>query len=125
MNPLICQAAVHAASDQLAGLLSDAERGALEDHLADCESCSCLMEQLRSTVAVLGSRAEVAYGAVVDAALAELDPLDAGLITLIDIDGAPFSQAVLELDLPSGEARDRLARARFAVRAALDRYLQS
>jgi DNA-directed RNA polymerase specialized sigma24 family protein len=61
----------------------------------------------------------------VDAALAELDPLDAGLITLIDIDGAPFSQAVLELDLPSGEARDRLARARFAVRAALDRYLQS
>jgi anti-sigma factor RsiW len=125
VNPLICQAAVHAASDQLAGLLSDAERGALEDHLADCESCSCLMEQLRSTVAVLGSRAEVAYGAVVDAALAELDPLDAGLITLIDIDGAPFSQAVLELDLPSGEARDRLARARFAVRAALDRYLQS
>ena len=125
MNPLICQAAVHAASDQLAGLLSDAERGALEDHLADCESCSCLMEQLRSTVAVLGSRAEVAYGAVVDAALAELDPLDAGLITLIDIDGAPFSQAVLELDLPSGEARDRLARARFAVRAALDRHLQS
>jgi len=124
VNPLICQAAVHAASDQLAGLLSDAERGALEDHLADCESCSCLMEQLRSTVAVLGSRAEVAYGAVVDAALAELDPLDAGLITLIDIDGAPFSQAVLELDLPSGEARDRLARARFAVRAALDRYLQ-
>jgi DNA-directed RNA polymerase specialized sigma24 family protein len=83
------------------------------------------MEQLRSTVAVLGSRAEVAYGTVVDAALAELDPLDAGLITLIDIDGAPFSQAVLELDLPSGEARDRLARARFAVRAALDRYLQS
>jgi hypothetical protein len=125
VNPLICQAAVHAASDQLAGLLSDAERGALEDHLADCESCSCLMEQLRSTVAVLGSRAEVAYGTVVDAALAELDPLDAGLITLIDIDGAPFSQAVLELDLPSGEARDRLARARFAVRAALDRYLQS
>jgi hypothetical protein len=125
VNPLICQAAVHAASDQLAGLLSDAERGALEDHLADCESCSCLMEQLRSTVAVLGSRAEVAYGAVVDAALAELDPLDAGLITLIDIDGAPFSQAVLELDLPSGEARDRLAGARFAVRAALDRYLQS
>ena len=125
MNPLICQAAVRAASDHLAGLLSDTERGALEDHLADCESCSCLMEQLRSTVAVLGSRAEVAYGAVVDAALAELDPLDAGLITLIDIDGAPFSQAVLELDLPSGEARDRLARARFAVRAALDRYLQS
>ena len=64
-----------------------------------------------------------AYGAV-DAALAELDPIDAGLVTLVDIEGAPFSQAVLELDLPSGEARYRLARARFAVRAALDRHLQ-
>ena len=124
MTPLTCQAAVYAASDQLAGLLPDAERGALEDHLAGCEGCSNLMDQLRSTVAVLGSRPEVAYGAVVDAALAKLDPLDAGLITLIDIDGALFSQAVLELDLPSGEARDRLARARFAVRAALDRYLE-
>jgi hypothetical protein len=59
MNPLTCQAAVHAASDQLAGLLSDAERGAPEDHLAGCDSCSCLMDQLRSTVAVLGSRPEV------------------------------------------------------------------
>ena len=58
MNPITCQAAVHAASDQLAGLLSDAERSALEDHLAGCDSCSCLMDQLRSTVAVLGSRPE-------------------------------------------------------------------
>jgi DNA-directed RNA polymerase specialized sigma24 family protein len=64
-----------------------------------------------------------AYGAV-DAALAELDPIDAGLVTLVDIDGAQFGQAVLQLGLPSGEARDRLARARFAVRAALDQYLQ-
>jgi DNA-directed RNA polymerase specialized sigma24 family protein len=260
VNPLTCQAAVHAASDQLAGLLSDAERGALEHHLAGCDSCSCLMDQLRSTVAVLGSRPEVevpdslramvahteggraealtaqlphlyalanvldanaaddlvqetltsaladpdtdatgsglaatltrlaaeggpdvdspavptagsdpdadeaelfypdfytdgpdagawvdspvawgearvlrpeddlvtteAYG-VVDAALAELDPIDVGLVTLVDIEGAPFSRAVRELDLPSGEARERLARARFAVRAALDRYLRS
>jgi DNA-directed RNA polymerase specialized sigma24 family protein len=260
VNPLTCRAAVHAASDQLAGLLSDAERGALEDHLAGCDSCSCLMDQLRSTVAVLGSRPEVqvpdslramvahteggraealtaqlphlyalanaldanaaddlvqetltsaladpdtdttgsglaatltrlaaeggpdvdspavptagsdpdadeaelfypdfytdgpdagawvdspvawgearvlrpeddlvtteAYG-VVDAALAELDPIDVGLVTLVDIEGAPFSRAVRELDLPSGEARERLARARFAVRAALDRYLRS
>jgi RNA polymerase sigma-70 factor (ECF subfamily) len=65
-----------------------------------------------------------AYG-VVDAALAELDPIDAGLVTLVDIEGAPFSQAALELDLPSGEARERLARARFKVRAALDRYFRS
>jgi DNA-directed RNA polymerase specialized sigma24 family protein len=64
-----------------------------------------------------------AHGAV-DSALAKLDPIDAGLVTLVDIEGTPFSRAVLELDLPSGEARDRLARARFAVRAALDRYLR-
>jgi hypothetical protein len=125
VNPLTCQAAPRAASDQLAGLLPDAERSALEDHLAGCDGCSRLMDRLSSTVAVLGSRPEVAYGAVVDAALAELDPLDAGLLTLIDIDGAPFSQAILELDLPSDEARDRLARARFSVDTALHRYLQS
>jgi DNA-directed RNA polymerase specialized sigma24 family protein len=260
VKPLTCRSAVQAASDQLAGLLSDVERGALEDHLAGCDSCSCLMDQLRSTVAVLeshpgvqvpdslramvanaeGGRAEAltaqlphlyalanaldanaaddlvqetltfaladpdadttgsglvaallrladerrpdvespavptagsdpdadeaelfypdfytdgadagawvespvawgearvlrpeddlvtteAYG-VVDAALAELDPIDAGLVTLIDIEGTPFSRAVLELDLPSGEARKRLARARLKVRAALDRYLRS
>jgi len=259
VNPITCRAAVRAASDHLAGLLSDAERRELDEHLAGCDGCSNLMDQLRSTVAVLGARPEVqvpdslhsmvtlsggdraealtaqlphlyalanaldanaaddlvqetltsaladpdadttgsvlaaalerlaagrgpyfespaipipgsdpdadeaelfypdfytdgpdagawvdppvawgearvlrpeddvitaeAYGAV-DAALAELDPLDAGLVTLVDIEGAPFSRAVLQLDLPSGDARYRLARARFAVRAALDRYLQ-
>jgi len=259
MNSLTCQAAVHAASDQLAGVLSDAEHGVLADHLAGCDSCSCLMDQLHTTIAVLGSRPEVqvpdslralvthtgrgrgeeltaqlpslyalanaldanaaddlvqetltsaladsdteatgsglaatltrlaterrlefespavptagsdpdadepelfypgfytdgpdagawvdppvawgevrvlrpeddvvtteAYGAV-DSALAKLDPIDASLVTLVDIEGMPFSRAVLELDLPSGEARQRLARARFAVRAALDRYLR-
>jgi anti-sigma factor RsiW len=50
---------VHAASDQLTGLLSDAERSDLEDHLGGCDSCSTLMDQLRTTVAVLGSRPEV------------------------------------------------------------------
>src|SRR5918996_1926771 len=58
VEPLTCQAAVHAASDQLAGLLSDAERGALEDHLAGCDSCSCLMDQLRewSALTTISSR---------------------------------------------------------------------
>lgn len=59
MKPLTCQAAVHAASDQLARVLSDAEPGALADHLAGCDSCSCLMDQLHTTIAVLGSRPEV------------------------------------------------------------------
>ncbi len=260
MKPLTCRSAVRAASDQLSGLLSDAERGALEDHLAGCDSCTCLTDQLRSTIAILESRPEVevpeslwamvagaeggraealtaqlphlyalanaldanaaddlvqetlisalvepdadttgsslvaallrladerrpdvespavptsgsdpdadeaelfypdfytdgadagawvespvAWGearvlrpeddlvtteaySVVDAALAGLDPIDAGLVTLIDVEGTPFSRAVLELDLPSGEARKRLARARFKVRATLDRYFRS
>jgi DNA-directed RNA polymerase specialized sigma24 family protein len=260
VNPLTCQAAVRAASDQLAGQLSDAERGALAEHLGGCDSCSCLMDQLYSTIAILRSRPEVqvpdwlaamvahtgggraealtaqlphlyalanaldadaaddlvqetltsaladpdadttgaglagaltrlavdrgpevqspavptpgsdpdadepelfypgfyadapdagawvdqpvAWGearvlgpeddlvttetyAAVDAALADLDPIDAGLVTLVDIEGAPLNRAALELDLSSGEARERLARARFAVRAALDRHIRS
>jgi len=260
VGPLTCQAAVRVASDQLAGLLSDAERATLEEHLAGCDSCSYLRGQLYRTIAVLGSRpnAQVpdainamvagaegdraeavaaqlphlyalanaldadaaddlvqdtltsaladarvdttasglaraltrlaaerrpvlespaaptgdsdadadepelvfaglftegryagawvdppaAWGVarvlrpeddvvtaeelgVVDAALAELDPIDAGLVTLVDIETTPFSQAVIELDLASVEARERLARARFAVRSALDRYLRS
>ena len=59
MKPLTCQAAVHAASDQFAGVLSDAEQGVLADHLAGCDSCSCLMDQLHTTIAVFGSRPEV------------------------------------------------------------------
>ncbi len=59
MNRLTCDAAVHAASDQLAGLLSGAERGSLEAHFAGCDDCSCLMDQLRTTVAIMRSRAEV------------------------------------------------------------------
>lgn len=60
-----------------------------------------------------------------DAALADLDPIDARLVTLVDIEGAPLSRAALELDLFSGEARERLARTRFAVRAARDRHFRS
>jgi DNA-directed RNA polymerase specialized sigma24 family protein len=63
--------------------------------------------------------------AAVDTALADLDPIDAGLVTLVDIEGAPLNRAALELDLSSAEAREHLARARFAVRTALDRYLRS
>lgn len=62
------------------------------------------------------------YG-VVDGALGELDPIDRSLLTLVDIDGVPFSQAVMVLDLARRDARQRLARARFAVRGALDQYV--
>jgi DNA-directed RNA polymerase specialized sigma24 family protein len=63
------------------------------------------------------------YG-VVDAALGRLDPIDRTLLTLVDIDGAPFGQAVMVLDIDRREARTRLARGRSAVRDDLARYIR-
>jgi DNA-directed RNA polymerase specialized sigma24 family protein len=62
-----------------------------------------------------------AYG-VVDAALAELDPIEVGLVTLVDIEGAGFSEPSLSSTC-SPATRERIARARFAVRAARDRRI--
>lgn len=260
MSPITCEIAVRRASDQLAGLLPAEERIVLEQHLASCQHCSALMDQLRSTIAVLRNRPgldvpdvlqglvadaddarsadlvrhlpqlyslavaldpttaddlvqetisraladrtadtsdaalaatltgvarrrqpalespstpplgddpdadepglfysafysdapdpggwidpPVAWGdprvlqpdddvlttelfSVVDAALGELDAIDRSLLTLVDIDGVPFSQAAMILDLARSDARKRLAHARFAVRAALDQYVRS
>jgi hypothetical protein len=47
---------VHAASDQLAVPLSGGERGALEDTWPVATPVPRLIDQLRSTVAVLASR---------------------------------------------------------------------
>jgi DNA-directed RNA polymerase specialized sigma24 family protein len=260
VSPITCEIAVRRASDQLLGLLPAADRIALEEHLASCNQCSELMDQLRTTIAVLrnrpgldvpdvlgdlvadaddprgvdlvrhlpqlyslavaldpataddlvqetvsraladpaidtsdaglaatlaglaGQRQPVwespptpplgddpdadapelfyagfysdapdpggwidppvawgeahvlqpdqelvtteAYG-IVDDALAQLDPTDRSLLTLVDIDGVPFSQALTVLDLASRDALKRLARARFAVRGALDHYLRA
>ena len=44
------------------------------------------------------------------------DPIDRSLLTIVDIDDVPFSQAVMVLALASCDARQHLARARFAVR---------
>ena len=56
------------------------------------------------------------YG-VVDGALGQLDPIDRSLLTVVDIDGVPFSQAVMVLDRARRDARKRRAGARFAVRS--------
>lgn len=260
MSPITCEIAVHRASDLLADLLPDDERIVLEQHLAACHHCSALMDQLRTTIAVLQSRPgpdvpdvlqeliadtdderganlvrhlpqlyslaialdpntaedlvqetvsraladptvstsdaalsatltgiayqrqpslespttpplgddpdadepEVFYPAfysdapdpggwidppvawgdsrvlrpeadvlttelfsATDAALSELDPIDRSLLTLVDIEGVPFGQATLTLDLDGTGARKRLARARFSVRAALDQYIRN
>jgi DNA-directed RNA polymerase specialized sigma24 family protein len=62
------------------------------------------------------------YG-VVDEALAELDPIDRNLVSLVDFDRVSFGQAVMELDLGRRTGRARLAHGRSAVHAALDRYI--
>jgi anti-sigma factor RsiW len=54
---LVCRQAVELMSDYLEGALSDRDRDRLEAHLAQCEHCSAYLEQLRSTIEVLG-RAE-------------------------------------------------------------------
>lgn len=56
MSQITCEIAVRRASDHLSGLLTDEEAAELDGHLTGCEHCSCLLEQLRETVAVLGSR---------------------------------------------------------------------
>ena len=61
---------------------------------------------------------------VVDAALDQMDPIDRGLLTLVDIEGVPFAQAAMELDLAGGAARERLAHGRFTVRATIDQYIR-
>lgn len=158
MNPPLTaqlprQAAVHAASDQLVGLLSHAERGPFEvskpgrptagsdpdadeaelfyrDFYTDGPDAGAWVDppvawgEARVLRPAEVSSPTEAYG-VVDTALAGLDRIDTALVTPVDIEGAPFGRAVLELGLPSGEARERLARARFAVCAVLDRYLRS
>ena len=55
---------------------------------------------------------------VVDAVLGELDPIDRSLLSLVDLDGVPFGQAVMVLDLDRNESRERLARGRTVVRGA-------
>ena len=100
MSSLTCLAAARAGSDELARLLSDAERAALEDHLASCDSCSRLMDQLRTTVAILGScgRAE---------ALAVHRDLRARLLDELGVEPGP---AVRDAHLEILRDQQRLAR---------------
>ena len=66
---LVCRDAVELMADYLDGLLPDAERARLEQHLAACPHCSEYLAQLRATMDALG-RAEPE--ALSDAALGEI-----------------------------------------------------
>ena len=60
------------------------------------------------------------YG-VVDGALGQLDPIDRSLLTVVDIDGVPFSQAVMVLR--PRQARCPQTSGRRALRGALDQHV--
>jgi anti-sigma factor RsiW len=51
---IVCRQAVELMTDYLEGALSRRDRDRLEAHLADCEHCTTYLEQLRTTIAVLG-----------------------------------------------------------------------
>jgi hypothetical protein len=56
MRTITCEIAVRRASEQLIDLLPAEERIVLEEHFASCGQCSRLMDQLRTTIAVLRNR---------------------------------------------------------------------
>ena len=51
---LSCQELVELVSDYLEGALSCSDRARFERHIADCPHCTAYLEQMRTTLAVLG-----------------------------------------------------------------------
>jgi anti-sigma factor RsiW len=52
---LVCQQAVELVTDYLDGALSWRQRRRFEAHLRGCPNCSEYLEQIRSTIAAVGS----------------------------------------------------------------------
>jgi DNA-directed RNA polymerase specialized sigma24 family protein len=77
-------------------------------------------------VARLAPEDEVAtielYG-ITDAALDDLSATGRRLLTLVDVEGVPVSEAAAGLDLDPRQAAQALNRARIHVRGAIDQYL--
>ena len=51
---LSCQELVELVSDYLEDALSRSDRARFERHIADCPHCTAYLEQMRTTLAVLG-----------------------------------------------------------------------
>ena len=49
-----CSELVAVASDYIEGRLPPSERVRLESHLAECESCTTYLEQMRRTITLIG-----------------------------------------------------------------------
>ena len=71
-EPLRCRELVELVTDYLEGRLPDAEVVRFEAHIAACDGCTTYVEQIRTTVAVVGTLTEhdLPAGAA-DALLAE------------------------------------------------------
>ena len=54
MTPITCRELVELVTDYFEDALSSRERARFDEHLADCEHCTEYLEQMRTTVAVLG-----------------------------------------------------------------------
>ena len=51
---LVCQQVVELVTDYLEGNLSSREKRRFEHHLAKCDGCEAYVEQMRTTIAVVG-----------------------------------------------------------------------
>jgi len=57
-DDLACQELVEIITDYLEGTLSDAERERFEAHLEICEGCRRYVDQMRTTIRVVGTLTE-------------------------------------------------------------------
>ena len=55
MSALTCRHVVELVTDYLEGTLSRRDRRRVERHLAGCDGCSTYVEQMRATLAALGT----------------------------------------------------------------------
>jgi anti-sigma factor RsiW len=55
LEQLSCQELVELVTDYLEGVLPDADRGRLEEHLETCDGCRDYIEQMRTTIALAGA----------------------------------------------------------------------
>jgi anti-sigma factor RsiW len=49
-----CRTLVELVTDYLESALSDSERTAIEEHLAQCDGCTTYLEQIRTTIRLTG-----------------------------------------------------------------------
>ena len=52
---LTCQELVELVTDYLEGILRPAERARFEAHIAHCEHCSMYLDQMRTTIRLVGT----------------------------------------------------------------------